>query len=55
MRVGSFLVSYDAILYVYVGTSQLLAQYKAVATLIEEGKKEMATKTNLDQGGAGFA
>ena len=37
MRYVSFLVSFDAILFGYAGTSQLLAQYNAVAKPIDEG------------------
>ena len=39
--------------YTLSGTSQLLAQYNAVAKLIDEGKEEIATKTacNKDTGG----
>ena len=44
---------FDAILFGYPGTSQLLAQYNAVAKPIDEGKEEIATKTacNKDTGG----
>ena len=46
------MVSFDAILFGYARTSQLLAQYNAVAKLIDEGKEEITTKTacNKDTG-----
>ena len=45
------MVSFDAILYAYAGTSQFLAEYNA--TLTDAGKKEIATKKacNKDTGG----
>ena len=39
MRLVSFLVAYDAILYSYAGTSQLLAYYSIVAMLIDRAKR----------------
>ena len=41
------MVSFDAILYAYAGTSQFLAQYNT--TLTDEGKKEIATKTTCNK------
>ena len=46
-------MSFDAVFHASAGTSQLLAQCNTVATPIDEGKEEIATKTacNKDTGG----